>query len=84
VVYLKGFIGPLCETCDYFGETWGGSFYRSDPYICKYCSKFGLNNYALIIYQIGVICLLTLFVSISKNGLMRLLTVEYLRYINLF
>ncbi|EAR95315.2 transmembrane protein, putative (macronuclear) [Tetrahymena thermophila SB210] len=56
---IKGYIGPLCETCDLIGDVWDGQRYTkslSSSYECSQCSS--------LYYQIIFIVLSILFLSI--------------------
>lgn len=37
---IKGYIGPLCETCDSYGKVWEGEVYAKSivEYTCLECS----------------------------------------------
>jgi hypothetical protein len=36
---LLGYIGPLCETCDSFGEMGANTYYKLDSYKCSICKS---------------------------------------------
>jgi len=43
----QGYIGPLCETCDNYGEMWGEQYAQTSTYAnkaCNFCSALGFQQ----------------------------------------
>jgi hypothetical protein len=37
IVLNSGYIGSLCETCDFLGEVWQETYYKLEKYECSKC-----------------------------------------------
>lgn len=49
---IEGHIGPLCETCDLYGEKWGEAYAHSDEYDCAPCSLVSSNLVKIILISL--------------------------------
>ncbi|KAL4445551.1 hypothetical protein ABPG74_004625 [Tetrahymena malaccensis] len=50
----EGRIGPLCETCDIYGEVWKDSYFHSSLKTCSKCHSFDIHAYINVFLTIMV------------------------------
>ncbi|KRX09034.1 Insulin-like growth factor binding protein, N-terminal [Pseudocohnilembus persalinus] len=57
----EGYVGALCESCDYLGETWGTPYGKQDEYKCAKCDK--KNIYLKLFGYMAFMSALTTYMS---------------------
>ncbi|KAL4491238.1 hypothetical protein ABPG72_021624 [Tetrahymena utriculariae] len=61
----EGRIGPLCETCDIFGEVWKESYFHSSLKTCSKCHSFDIHAYI----NVFLIILIFIYIIIVVRGI---------------
>ncbi|EAR92246.3 transmembrane protein, putative (macronuclear) [Tetrahymena thermophila SB210] len=51
----RGYVGALCESCDYYGEKWGQKYIKTGSYQCALCQVAVYNIFKLILIYLGII-----------------------------
>ncbi|KAL4449297.1 hypothetical protein ABPG74_015679 [Tetrahymena malaccensis] len=79
----QGYLGPLCSSCDIFGEVWGNRYVLFHDMTCQICEKPSIQIILILIFivTLSIICYLILYIikqSIQKNCIC-----QYLRYMKL-
>lgn len=77
---VVGHIGPLCESCDLYGNLWvGASYAKEDSFSCTDCSLI-MNNIWLLIMMNAVYVFYILFSIIqTKKKADRRILAQYVR-----
>ncbi|KRX06148.1 Fibrinogen, alpha/beta/gamma chain, C-terminal globular domain [Pseudocohnilembus persalinus] len=70
----QGYVGALCESCDYLGDFWGDEYGKQSDFICEKCQKHWM--YLKVGIYIFTISSLTIFISFQgikevQNGIIQ-------------
>ncbi|KAL4495984.1 hypothetical protein ABPG73_011052 [Tetrahymena malaccensis] len=83
---IKGYVGPLCETCDIIGDIWQGSRYTnslSSIYECSECSSL-YYQIIFIVLSIGLLSIYFLMsLEIFMNNFYHSQLCHYLRFLQI-
>ncbi|KAL4466492.1 hypothetical protein ABPG72_016633 [Tetrahymena utriculariae] len=63
----RGYVGALCESCDYYGERWGQRYIRIGQYQCALCEIAVQNILKLILIYLGIILSVTISIRSYIN-----------------
>ncbi|EAR97289.2 transmembrane protein, putative (macronuclear) [Tetrahymena thermophila SB210] len=61
---VEGHIGPLCESCDVLGQTWGVPYTRNSNQSCQKCG----SEFIIIFYLITIIILFNIYLYFSLKA----------------
>ncbi|EAR92465.2 transmembrane protein, putative (macronuclear) [Tetrahymena thermophila SB210] len=79
---IQGYVGPLCNACDYKGTQWGVNYAQKGK-LCQVCGKQA-NSY---IYLAIIILLYSLYIKMSVNSQIQshllMIQIDYLRKMNI-
>ncbi|KAL4483622.1 hypothetical protein ABPG72_006688 [Tetrahymena utriculariae] len=54
----EGRVGPLCGSCDIYGEKWGQQYFNIDTGVCGKCSEIQYSYVKFLIFSIAMIAFL--------------------------
>ncbi|EWS72305.1 transmembrane protein, putative (macronuclear) [Tetrahymena thermophila SB210] len=82
---IEGHIGPLCETCDNFGDLWKGKTYSLSfsDYTCSECSDQSLQIVYIVLLFLCVFAYIYFSIFIFLNNYIYNSTCSYIRYMNI-
>ncbi|EAR97291.2 transmembrane protein, putative (macronuclear) [Tetrahymena thermophila SB210] len=79
----EGYLGPLCSSCDIFGEVWESRYILLHDLTCKECQKPYIQIILIIIFVITLLIICFLILRLIKQGIQKNSICQYLRHMKL-